>query len=119
VIGTTERGAAVRDGEITPRLHELQGVLSVVMPTYLTENIWGYLWGKLVYGTMSFVISCVDAPAPEVLANPLARRVARAASSETARIVKLVQEIERGERGMGWDNLDVLAAQIPAEESGI
>jgi hypothetical protein len=30
-----------------------------------------------------------------------------------------VQEIERGERGMGWDNLDVLAAQIPAEESGI
>jgi hypothetical protein len=83
VIGTTERGAAVRDGEITPRLHELQGVLSVVMPTYLTENIWGYLWGKLVYGTMSFVISCVDAPAPEVLANSLARRVARAAWAGT------------------------------------
>jgi 2-dehydropantoate 2-reductase len=190
------------NGEITPRLHELQGVLNVVMPTYLTSNIWGYLWGKLVYGTMSFVISCIDAPAPEVLANPLARRVARAAAGEPARIgaaqgytlepigpfepadflpgpgweerangsldriademahsikqhtgvwrdlavkkrktevdrhsevavrgealgipaplnraiVSLVHEIERGERGMGWDNLDALAAAVPAEE---
>ncbi|HEX3723246.1 MAG TPA: 2-dehydropantoate 2-reductase [Nitrolancea sp.] len=193
------------NGEITPRLEELQGVLSAVMPTNLTSNIWGYLWGKLVYGTMSFVISCVDAPVPEVLANPLARRVARAAASETARvgaaqgyrlepigpfepidflpgpgwearangsldrivdemansikqhtgvwrdlrikrrkteverhaevaargeslgiamplnraIVALVHEIEQGERGMGWDNLDVLAAQIPDEELSV
>jgi 2-dehydropantoate 2-reductase len=186
------------NGQITPRLRALQPVLSNVMPTHLTDNIWGYLWGKLVYGTMSFVISIVDAPVPEVLANPLARRVARAAASETARvgaaqgyrlmpigpfdptdflpgpgweeradrsldrvaeemahsikqhtgvwrdlrvkrrptevdrhsevaargealgiatplnraIVSLVHEIERGERGMDWDNLDVLASNL-------
>ncbi len=190
------------NGEITSRLHELQNVLSAVMPTYLTPNIWGYLWGKLVYGTMSFVISCVDAPAPEVLANPLARQVARTAASETARvgaaqgyqlepigpfdptdflpgpgweerangsldrvademahsikqhtgvwrdlrvkrrvteverhnevaargeslglamplnraIVALIREIERGERGMGWDNLETLAAHMAADD---
>jgi 2-dehydropantoate 2-reductase len=192
------------NGEITLRLEELQGVLSVVMPTNLTSNIWGYLWGKLVYGTMSFVISCVDAPVPEVLANPLARRAARVAASETARvgaaqgyrlepigpfepadflpgpgweerangsldriademahsikqhtgvwrdlrvkrrkteverhaevaargealgiatplnraIVALVHQIERGERGMGWDNLDVLASHIADDGDG-
>src|SRR5579884_1412486 len=57
------------NGEITPRLLELRQVLEHVMPTELTTNIWGYLWGKLVYGTMAYTVSIVDAPVPEVLAT--------------------------------------------------
>jgi len=30
-------------------------------------------------------------------------------------IVALVHEIERGERGMGWDNLEALEAHVPVE----
>ncbi len=30
------------------------------------------------------------------------------------KVVQVVHEIERGERGMGWDNLDVIASALPA-----
>ncbi|HET9014975.1 MAG TPA: ketopantoate reductase family protein [Thermomicrobiaceae bacterium] len=187
------------DGRITPRLSELQSILSHVMPTELTDNIWGYLWGKLVYGAMAFAVSTVDAPVHEVLADPRGRRVGRAASVEAARIgqaqgfhlesiggfdpnaflpgpglearadveldelaaemggslkqymgiwrdlkvkhrqtevdmqtgvivergrdlgiptpvnaavLQMIKQVEQGERGMGWDNLDVLAASL-------
>ena len=74
------------NGRITPRLEELQQVLSHVMPTVLTTNIWGYLWGKLVYAAMAFAVSTVDAPVPAVLDDPRGRRVALAASAEAARV---------------------------------
>ena len=37
------------------------------MPTRVTDNVWGFLWGKLVFGATGFVVSCVDAPVAEVL----------------------------------------------------
>jgi 2-dehydropantoate 2-reductase len=74
------------DGSITPRLLELQDALSSVMPVHLTDNIFGYLWGKLVYGSMAFAVSTVDAKVPEVLSDPRGHEVARAASIETATV---------------------------------
>lgn len=70
------------DGNITPRVQALQVALSHVMPVEITTNIWGYLWGKLVYGAMAFVVSSVDAPVPAVLDDPLGMRLAVAASTE-------------------------------------
>jgi 2-dehydropantoate 2-reductase len=189
------------DGTHTHRLDSLQRALSSVMPTHITDNIYGYLWGKLVYGSMAFAVSTVDAPVPEILLDPRGRDVAFAACRETARvgmalghhlqpiggfvpvsfspeasdetslaaleafrqemagsikqqmgiwrdlkvkkrktevdvqcgevvryahsvavdvsvneaIVRTIHEIESGTRGMGWENLDILNAAIPAD----
>ena len=52
------RGAVVVgeiDGTIRPRTGEMHEALRVFEPAaVLTDNIWGYLWGKLAYGAMLF-----------------------------------------------------------------
>lgn len=70
------------DGRVTPRVEAIQTALSHVMPTEITTNIWGYLWGKLVYGAMAFAVSTVDAPVPDIIDSPLGMRVCQAASAE-------------------------------------
>jgi 2-dehydropantoate 2-reductase len=189
------------DGTISQRIKDLQAILGTVMPTQLTSNIFGYLWGKLVYASMAFVVSSVDAPVDVVMADPRGLKVSMAASAEAARVatalgyslemigsfdpnafverpgweagaaetlqamanemgkaiknhmgiwmdlkikrratevdmqcgptaqrgrelgiptpvndavIALIHEIERGERGMSWDNLDVLMESVPA-----
>jgi 2-dehydropantoate 2-reductase len=74
------------DGTISPRLHELRAVMTAVMPTHITGNMYGYLWGKLVYGSMAFAVSTVDAPVPDILADPRGEAVAIAACCETAEV---------------------------------
>ena len=69
-------------GEVTPRIESIRGALTHVMPAEVTTNIWGYLWGKLVYGAMAFVVSAIDAPVPEVLDNDLGRELASRAAQE-------------------------------------
>lgn len=69
-------------GEVTPRVEAIRDALSSVMPAEITTNIWGYLWGKLVYGAMAFVVSAVDATVPEVLDNDLGRSLSAQASQE-------------------------------------
>ena len=52
------RGAVVVgeiDGSIRERTRQMHRDLSVFEPqAVLTDNIWGYLWGKLAYGSMLF-----------------------------------------------------------------
>ncbi len=191
------------DGSITPRLEALRDLLAQAMPAEVTDNIWGYLWGKLVYGAMAFAVSTVDATVAEVVADPRGRAAGRAAAREAAlvaqaqgfrlepiggfdpnaflgddwmargdaalervademrgtlkphmgiwrdlrvkrrptevdmqcgvvvacgralgiptpvnqAVVRVVHEIERGERGMGWENLDSLLAHLPAGQA--
>ena len=76
------------DGTITPRLQAIQAALSHVMPAEMTTNIWGFLWGKLVYGAMAFAVSCVDAPVPEIIDNRLGLRICQAASAEAYAVAK-------------------------------
>ncbi|MCA3261766.1 MAG: ketopantoate reductase family protein [Telmatospirillum sp.] len=43
------------DGTIQPRTREMFELLKIFEPkAVLTDNIWGYLWGKLAYGAMLF-----------------------------------------------------------------
>jgi 2-dehydropantoate 2-reductase len=50
------------DGKLTPRLAELQTALSHWGGGQVrtTENIWGYLWGKLGYGAMLFATALTN-----------------------------------------------------------
>jgi len=55
------------DGRLTPRVRELAGLLSAFVDTPVTDNIWGYKWGKLIYGALLFGTAIVDAHVYEVV----------------------------------------------------
>ena len=52
------RGAVVVgeiDGQLRKRTEEMLELLQIFEPdAALTDNIWGFLWGKLAYGAMLF-----------------------------------------------------------------
>ncbi|HEX9369960.1 MAG TPA: ketopantoate reductase family protein [Roseiflexaceae bacterium] len=87
------------DGQITPRLRDLQGALGHWGRVELTDNIWGFLWGKQAYGAMLFATAltndsmadAIDAHRPLMLA--LASEVLRVASA-------------RGVEAMGFDGFE-------------
>lgn len=89
------------DGSLTSRLAALQLMLSHVMPCELTTNIYGYLWGKLVYAGMAFVVSTVDATVPEIIDTQLGRRLARGASAEAYRVAS--QQVDQLEHIGSFD----------------
>ncbi len=70
------------DGSTTPRIEAIRTTLDHVMPANITTNIKGYLWGKLGYGAMAFVVSTIDAPVPDILDDELGRKLCRMASAE-------------------------------------
>ena len=70
------------DGRITPRVEALREALEHAMPARATDNIWGFLWGKLVFGALGFLVSCVDAPVAEVIDDPLGRRLCHEVCAE-------------------------------------
>lgn len=59
------RGATVVgeiDGTLTDRARAMHATLAIFEPdALLTDNIWGYLWGKLAYGAMLFGTALTDA----------------------------------------------------------
>lgn len=83
------------DGFTTPRLDALVSALSNAMPAEPTDNLWGYLWGKLVFGSLGFLVSCVDAPVAEVLDDELGRELARKVCREAYLVARTqVKKIE-------------------------
>jgi 2-dehydropantoate 2-reductase len=74
------------DGYYRPRLDEIQSVLAAAMPTVITNNVWGYFWGKMGYAALAFAIALTDQPAHEVLAHRELRPALRAAVREVARV---------------------------------
>ena len=55
------------NGEVTPRIKQVAEVLSAVTPIEITDNLQGYLWGKLCYAAFGFAVSVVDAPVDEIV----------------------------------------------------
>jgi 2-dehydropantoate 2-reductase len=68
------RGAAVVgeiDGSIRQRTREMHTLLQVFEPdAVLTDNIWGYLWGKLAYGAMLFATALTNDSMADNFADP-------------------------------------------------
>src|SRR5438445_9216242 len=48
------------DGSITPRLLDLRQALSHWGDVQVTDNIWGFLWGKQAYGAMMFATALTN-----------------------------------------------------------
>lgn len=57
------------DGTVTPRLTKLQEILKAWGPVELTDNIWGYLWGKLSYAGLLYATALVDETMASVVRN--------------------------------------------------
>lgn len=73
------RGAVVvgeLDGARSERVERLHAALCRFEPqAVLTDNIWGYLWGKLGYGALLFATALTNEGIADVLAHPRYRRV--------------------------------------------
>jgi len=48
------------DGAITPRIHQLCDGLGHWGNVQVTDNIWGFLWGKQAYGAMLFATALTN-----------------------------------------------------------
>jgi len=105
VILRGNRGSVVigeLDGITTPRTTAVHELLQLFEPdAVLTENIWGYLWGKLAYGSMLFATALCDASIADVLDSsshrPLMIGLAREAMAVAA---------ANGIRPMPFDGFD-------------
>ena len=68
------RGAVVVgeiDGTVGGRTQEMHQLLEIFEPdAVLTDNIWGYLWGKLAYGAMLFATAINNDSMADNFANP-------------------------------------------------
>ncbi len=106
------------DGRMTPRLAQLGGILkdAFLENTTLTDNIWGYLWGKLGYASMLFATAVVD----ETMADVLADRTCRPLLANLAGEVVRVADAE-GVRSEGFDGYDPNAMRFanPRDWGGI
>ena len=58
-------------GRITPRLKELQEILSAAGQTELTTNLWGRRWAKLVFNSMVAPVCALAGVGPARLADEL------------------------------------------------
>jgi len=59
------------DRSIRPRTREMHALLQKFEPdAVLTDNIWGYLWGKLAYGAMLFATALNDDSMSQNFADP-------------------------------------------------
>jgi 2-dehydropantoate 2-reductase len=92
------RGAVVvgeLDGRRTPRIESLHALFRrFEAEAVLTDNIWGYLWSKLIYGALLFATALTDEPIADVLEAPryrpmlgaLGREIAAVAAAEGVRL---------------------------------
>jgi 2-dehydropantoate 2-reductase len=80
------RGACVLgelDGRITERLQALHRVmLDFDRDAVMTDNIWGYLWGKLGYGALLFATALTNDSIADALDLPQYRALYHALGSE-------------------------------------
>ncbi len=100
-----KRGAVVvgeLDGAVTPRITALHALLQVFEPeALLSDNIFGFLWGKAGYGAILKASALTDDTMADFIDDPARRRM----------IIALVQEIlavarAEGVTPQGFDGFD-------------
>ncbi|MBC7610233.1 MAG: ketopantoate reductase family protein, partial [Polaromonas sp.] len=102
------------DGSIRERTRQMHRYLSVFEPeAILTDNLWGYLWGKLAYGAMLFATALTDDSMTENFAD-LRRFVV---FDQLAREVMAVA-VARGVVPVGFNGFDPGCFAPGASEEG-
>jgi len=76
------------DGRITPRVQTLARVLSDFHPAEATDNIQGFLWGKLILGAIYFATATVDADVVDILGRSDCRKVLAALAAEAGHVAE-------------------------------
>lgn len=101
------------DGSTTPRVTEMHRLLSIFEPkAVLTDNIWGYLWGKLGYGAILFATALTNGSMTENLESarhfPVFDRLGREVMAVAS---------ARGMRPLGFNGFDPQAFMPGAPEA--
>ncbi|MGK6311528.1 ketopantoate reductase family protein [Neorhizobium sp. DT-125] len=93
VVQYSGRGAVVigeLDGRFTDRAEDIYQLMRHLEPKALiTSNIWGFLWGKLIYGALLFGTALTNDSIADVLDNPAARPVLRKLALEVATVAAI------------------------------
>lgn len=77
------------DGALTPRLREVHALLQLVEPdAALTDNIMGYLWGKMGYGALLFATALTPLSMSDAMERPAARASYIALGHEVMRLAQ-------------------------------
>ena len=117
VVMRGNRGAVVvgeLDGRGTERLAAVHGLLSLFEPgAVATDNIRGFLWGKLAYGAILFATALAEASIAEVLDSQAHRPV----------LIELAREVMRVAEALGispepFDGFDPAAFRPAAPDPG-
>jgi len=97
------RGAVVVgeiDGSRTARAREMHDLLRVFEPdAILTDDIWGYLWGKLGYGALLFATALTNESMSDALASPRHRDAFAALGREVMQVARAKGVTPRGFNG--------------------
>lgn len=118
IVHYSGRGAVVigeLDGVQTPRIHALHSLLMKFDDrTVLTDNIWGYLWGKMTYGALLFGTALTDDSIVDVLDGDDCRAVLTALGQETGAVAA-----SEGVTPMGFDGFDPAAFAPHAPQAAL
>jgi 2-dehydropantoate 2-reductase len=101
------------DGQTTDAVRDYHRLLSIFEPkAVLTDNIWGYLWGKLGYGSLLFATALTNATMSENLASERHFPVFHRLGQEVMAVAKA-----RGVKPLGFNGFDPEAFMPGADEA--
>lgn len=101
------------DGSVQPRTRAMHELLQVFEPdAVLTDNIWGYLWGKLAYGAMLFATALNNDTMSDNFADPERFAVFNRIGREVMAVTQA-----RGVVPVGFNGFDPQAFAPDAPES--
>jgi 2-dehydropantoate 2-reductase len=102
------------DGSIRDRTRAMHERLKLFEPeAVLTDNIWGYLWGKLAYGAMLFATALTPDSMTANFADPRRFRAFDALGREVMAVAAA-----RGVKPVGFNGFDPAAFAPGAPEAG-
>jgi len=100
------------DGAIRPRTREMFELLRIFEPdAVLSENIWGYLWGKLAYGAMLFATALNMDSMAENFDDPARFPVWRKLGAEVMEATEA-----NGVEAIGFNGYDPVCFRASAQE---
>ncbi len=103
IVQYSGRGAFVvgeLDGRKSERIVALHELVREFEPNaVLSDNIWGYLWGKLIYGSQLFATALTNDGIADCFANPDFRPVLTALGKEVGAVAKANGIVTEGFNG--------------------